>query len=128
MSTWRLPIFTKSGINPFPIALNALFEITIVPVPSVTISSAPLNTSIAARDATKAGIPIFATKNPVKVPVIVPNTRTKSIVTGTDTLNLIISIAAIAPRNPAKNPTDKSMCFITITRVIPTASTAIYPV
>ena len=77
-----------------------------------------------ARDATKDGIPRRATGNAVRSPAARPQTRTSGMVTQTGRCQIDSDIAAMAPRNPERNPTERSMCRMTMTSVMPTARTA----
>ncbi|MNE66668.1 hypothetical protein D3C80_1622300 [compost metagenome] len=122
---FKPPTVAIAGMNPLPIALKCSSLTIIVPVFSVTRSNAPLKINIAAREATNEGIPICATKKPLNNPIIIPNTKMSGMVIYTGTPAWVNRIAAIAPRNPAANPTDRSMCRMTMTSVIPTANTAI---
>ncbi|MNY47219.1 hypothetical protein D3C86_1824710 [compost metagenome] len=74
-SRFKPPTFAIAGMKPFPMALKCSSLIIIVPVFSVTRSSAPLKMSIPAREATKDGIPNWATNKPLNKPTMMPNTK-----------------------------------------------------
>lgn len=116
---------SRSGIYPVPIALKVSFGIIMVPVEAVISIKAPLYISHPAKEETKAGIPSEATGSPVKKPANPPKTIALTIVSHTGKWNLVSKTAATAPKKPDRNPTDRSICLMIITKVIPVARTAI---
>ncbi|MNE62496.1 hypothetical protein D3C80_1577790 [compost metagenome] len=79
-SRFKLPTLASAGINPLPMALKLSSFTIIVPVFSVTRSSAPRKISMPASEATKEGMPICATRNPLNKPTTIPITRMIGIV------------------------------------------------
>ena len=92
----------RSGMNPFPIALNIGSLITIVPVPIVTRSSAPRKIKPAAMVETKAGTPSLATGVAVSIPASIPKTITAGMTANTGQPQKVMAMAAKAPRKPAR--------------------------
>jgi len=75
----RMPPRGRSGMKPLPMALKTLSLITIVPVPIVTRSKAPLKINPPAMVETKAGTPSCATGVAVSIPASTPMIITAGI-------------------------------------------------
>ena len=69
------------------------------------------------------GMPSLDKKNPCHAPAIMPITSAIRIATYHGRLNWRAVIAITIEANPATEPTDKSICPITITISIPKAKT-----
>ncbi|OQA14165.1 MAG: hypothetical protein BWY62_01117 [Firmicutes bacterium ADurb.Bin356] len=72
----------------------------------------------------KPGMLNLASQNPCQAPAIAPTAKPISAATHHGRLNSLALSAITIPAKPATEPTDKSICPITITMSIPTASTS----